>query len=294
MDYPSKVRLVEVGPRDGLQNESTPLDAHQISHLVDLLSASGLSVIETGSFVSARWVPQMAHSATVFQTIQRKAGVRYTALTPNKRGILDAIEAQVDEVAIFVAVTESFSQKNLNASIEETLAQQHKIPVRGYLSCVLGCPYEGEVDPMIVRALSERLLEQGCYEVSLGDTIGTGTAGSMQALLEEHLNAGINASKLAVHCHDTYGQALSNILIALQHGITVIDSSVAGLGGCPYAKGATGNVATEDIVYLLDGLGIEHGVDIPSLLAASNYISTEIGRETQSRAGKALSLRNSE
>jgi len=296
MDYPSKVRLVEVGPRDGLQNESTPLEAHQISQLVDLLSASGLSVIETGSFVSARWVPQMAHSATVFQTIQRKAGVRYSALTPNKRGILDAIEAQVDEVAIFVAVTESFSQKNLNASIEETLTRYEPVLelVRGYLSCVLGCPYEGNVDPVVVRALSKRLLQRGCYEVSLGDTIGTGTAGSMQALLEEHHNAGIDASKLAVHCHDTYGQALSNILIALQHGITVIDSSVAGLGGCPYAKGATGNVATEDIVYLLDGLGIEHGVDIPSLLAASNYISAEIGRDTQSRAGKALSLRNSE
>jgi len=252
MTYPTRATLVEVGPRDGLQNESTPLRATQIIQLVDLLSASGLPVIETGSFVSPRWVPQMANSAAVFQSIQRKAGVKYTALTPNKRGALDALEAQVDEVAIFVAVTESFSQKNLNSSIEETLtryqsvmelALQNNVPVRGYLSCVLGCPYEGDVPPPVVRSLCQRLIDLGCYEVSLGDTIGTGTAGSMKALLQDILDAGINASKIAVHCHDTYGQALSNILVALQHGITIIDSSVAGLGGCPYAKGATGNVA---------------------------------------------------
>lgn len=301
MSYPTKVNLVEVGPRDGLQNESTTLSVVQKSTLVDLLSASGLAVIETGSFVSARWVPQMADSGKVFEAITRKPGVRYTALTPNERGLEDALAANVSEVAIFIAVTESFSQKNLNASIHNTLlrykpvmrrAREHNVPVRGYLSCVLGCPFDGDVDPETVSQLTQSLLEGGCYEVSLGDTIGTGTAGSMARLLDRLLTDDIPVAKLAVHCHDTYGQALANIVVALQYGVATIDSSIAGLGGCPYAVGATGNVATEDVVYLLNGLGIEHGVQIPELLKASRYISEQLKRDTQSRAGKALAAHN--
>lgn len=297
MNYPEKVCLVEVGPRDGLQNEATALTALQKSTLVDKLSASGLSVIETGSFVSPRWVPQMADSASVFSNIHRRPGVRYTALTPNERGLDAAIEANVSEVAIFAAVTESFSHRNLNAGIQETLQRFEPVlaragrlgmPVRGYLSCVLGCPYEGEVAPEAVRQLTRQLLDSGCHEVSLGDTIGTGTAGSMSRLLDVLLGDDIPVEHLAVHCHDTYGQALANILIALQYGVATIDASIAGLGGCPYAVGATGNVATEDVVYLLNGLGIEHGVDLPLLLEASRYISEQLQRDTQSRAARAL------
>lgn len=299
MKYPAKVRLVEVGPRDGLQNEASSLSVEQKSTLVNYLSDSGLSVIETGSFVSPRWVPQMASTAEVFETINRKPGVRYSALSPNERGLREAIKANVDEVAVFVAVTESFSRKNLNASIQETLerytplisiAREHKLRVRGYLSCVLGCPYEGDVSAKQVALLTRQLLDIGCYEVSLGDTIGTGTAGSLGRLLDVLLGGDITNDQLAMHCHDTYGQALANIVIALQYGISTIDASVAGLGGCPYAMGATGNVATEDVIYLLDGLGIDHGVNLPSLLIASNYICAQLGRETQSRAGRALQL----
>lgn len=297
MNYPEKVCLVEVGPRDGLQNEATALTTAQKATLVDKLSASGLSVIETGSFVSPRWVPQMADSASVFSNIHRLPGVRYTALTPNERGLDAAIEANVTEVAIFAAVTESFSHKNLNAGIQETLqrfepvltrAARMGMPVRGYLSCVLGCPYEGEVAPEAVSQLTRQLLDSGCHEVSLGDTIGTGTAGSMSRLLDVLLGDNIPIEHLAVHCHDTYGQALANILIALQYGVATIDASVAGLGGCPYAVGATGNVATEDVVYLLNGLGIEHGVDLPLLLEASLYITEQLQRDNQSRAARAL------
>lgn len=300
MTYPTEACLVEVGPRDGLQNEATALSVEQKSTLVNHLSDSGLKVIETGSFVSPRWVPQMANSNDVFGSINRIPGIRYSALTPNLRGLEDAIAANVSEIAVFVAVTESFSKKNLNASIEETLsrydpvmkmAAENELPVRGYLSCVLGCPYEGEVDPHAVSVLTQKLIDGGCYEVSLGDTIGTGTAGSMARLLEVIFSSGVSAHQLAVHCHDTYGQALANIVVALQHGVATIDASVAGLGGCPYAVGATGNVATEDVVYLLDGLGIEHGVSIPALLKASDFICSELGRETQSRAGRALSLK---
>ena len=303
MNYPAEVRLIEVGPRDGLQNEDTSLSVEQKSNLVNLLANSGLRFIETGSFVSPRWVPQMADSAAVFETIERKAGVLYSALSPNERGLLDAIAAGVDEVAIFVAVTESFSRKNLNASIQETLdryqsvlkiAHEHKLPVRGYLSCVLGCPFEGAVAPEQVTRLTQQLLSAGCYEVSLGDTIGTGTAGSVARLLETLAKEGVASNQIAMHCHDTYGQALANITVALQHGVTTLDTAVAGLGGCPYAVGATGNVATEDVVYLLDGLGIKHGVHMPSLLKASDYICTQLGRETQSRAGRALRLKQTE
>ncbi len=297
MNYPDKVTVVEVGPRDGLQNEKSSLSAAQKATLVDKLSASGLPVIETGSFVSPRWVPQMANSDAVFSAITRQAGTRYTALTPNEKGLDAAIDAQVDEVAIFAAVTESFSRKNLNASIEETLQRFEPImtrtrslnmPVRGYLSCVLGCPYEGQVAPEAVSLLTRRLLDMGCHEVSLGDTIGTGTAGSTQRLLDTLLTDGIAVEHLAMHCHDTYGQALANLVIALQYGVATIDASIAGLGGCPYAKGATGNVATEDVIYLLDGLGIEHGVDLSQLLEAGRYIGQQLGRDSQSRAARAL------
>ncbi len=297
MNYPDKVTLVEVGPRDGLQNEATALSVIQKATLVDKLSASGLSVIETGSFVSPRWVPQMADSGAVFNSIKRRPGTRYTALTPNERGLDAAIDADVSEVAIFAAVTESFSRKNLNASISETLqrfepvlkrALALDIPVRGYLSCVLGCPYEGSVEPAAVSQLTRQLLDMGCHEVSLGDTIGTGTAGSTSRLLDTLLGDDIAVERLAMHCHDTYGQALANLVIALQYGVATIDTSIAGLGGCPYARGATGNVATEDVVYLLDGLGIEHGVDFPRLLEASRYISEQLQRDTQSRAARAL------
>ncbi|MFK8077407.1 MAG: hydroxymethylglutaryl-CoA lyase [Granulosicoccus sp.] len=300
MNYPTEACLVEVGPRDGLQNEAAALTVEQKSSLVNHLSETGLKVIETGSFVSPRWVPQMADSKAVFNAINRRDNVRYSALTPNLKGLEDAIAANVSEVAVFVAVTESFSKKNLNASIAETfdryqpvldMAADKQLPVRGYLSCVLGCPYEGEVDPHVVRDLTLQLLEAGCYEISLGDTIGTGNAGSMTRLLEVILGSGVSAHQLAVHCHDTYGQALANIVVALQHGVATIDSSIAGLGGCPYAVGATGNVATEDVVYLLDGLGIEHGVQLDTLLKASQYICAELGRESQSRAGRALSLK---
>ena len=261
MNYPAEVRLVEVGPRDGLQNEASQLSVEQKSTLVNHLSNTGLSDIETGSFVSPHWVPQMANSGDVFKTIERKPSVRYSALTPNERGLRDAIEANADEVAIFVAVTESFSKKNLNATIQETLdryrpmlkiAQAQQLPVRGYLSCVLGCPYEGEVKPEQVSVLTRQLLDSGCYEVSLGDTIGTGTAGSVSRLLETLLGDDIASNQIAMHCHDTYGQALANIVIALQHGVATLDASVAGLGGCPYAVGATGNVATEDVKRLVE------------------------------------------
>ena len=297
MNYPDKVTLVEVGPRDGLQNEPTALSVVQKATLVDKLSASGLPVIETGSFVSPRWVPQMADSGAVFNRINRRPGTRYTALTPNERGLDAAIDAEVSEVAIFAAVTESFSRKNLNASISETLqrfepvlarALALEIPVRGYLSCVLGCPYEGPVEPAAVSQLTRQLLDMGCHEVSLGDTIGTGTAGSTSRLLDTLLGDDIAVEQLAMHCHDTYGQALANLVIALQYGVATIDTSIAGLGGCPYARGATGNVATEDVVYLLNGLGIEHGVDFPRLLEASRYISEQLQRDTQSRAARAL------
>jgi hydroxymethylglutaryl-CoA lyase len=297
MTLPSQATLVEVGPRDGLQNEAQTIPLESKVELIENLALAGHRVIEAGSFVNPKWIPQMADSEAVFAAIKRQDGVRYAALTPNLQGFERALAAGVSEVAIFGAASESFSQKNINCSISESLqrfevvmtaAAQHKIPVRGYVSCVLGCPYEGSIEPDAVNTVTGALLNMGCYEVSLGDTIGTGNAGSMQRLLNSLL-ANYSADSLAVHCHDTYGQALSNILVALQLGISTIDSSIAGLGGCPYAKGASGNVATEDVVYMLDGLGIHTGLDLEALISAGNKISTALGRESGSRVSKALS-----
>ena len=280
MSLPSHVRLVEVGPRDGLQNEAQPISVADKVQLVDALSAAGLSYIEVGSFVSPKWVPQMAGSAEVFAQIQRKPGVTYGALAPNLRGFEDALAAGVKEVAVFAAASEAFSQRNINCSISESLerfapimaaAKQQGISVRGYVSCVLGCPYEGQVAPEQVAAVARELYAMGCHEVSLGDTIGTGTAGATRRLFEV-VGAQVPRDKLAGHFHDTYGQAVANIYASLLEGINVFDSSIAGLGGCPYAKGASGNVATEDVLYLLNGLGIETGIDMDKLLVAGQHI----------------------
>ncbi|MEE4144342.1 MAG: hydroxymethylglutaryl-CoA lyase [Halieaceae bacterium] len=296
MTLPAEVTLVEVGPRDGLQNEKQTIPLAAKLQLIDDLGAAGLKVIEAGSFVNPKWIPQMADSAAVFAGIARRPGVRYTALTPNLQGFERALDAGADEVAIFAAASEAFSRKNINCSIAESVqrftevmaaAREHGIPVRGYVSCVLGCPYEGAISPEAVAAITGELLAMGCYEVSLGDTIGTGTAGSMQRLLDTLLGR-FEAGQLAVHCHDTYGQALSNILIALQHGIATVDASLAGLGGCPYARGASGNVATEDVVYMLNGLGIETGLDLDALVRAGNRISGVLGRPNGSRTATAL------
>ncbi len=298
-DYPNQVTLVEVGPRDGLQNEARTIPLATKLQLLDDLAAAGHRVIEAGSFVNPRWVPQMADSEAVFTAMTRHPGVRYTALTPNLRGFERAMAAGADEVAVFAACSEAFSQKNINCSIAQSLdrfgdvmsaAADADIPVRGYVSCVLGCPYEGDIAPAAVAAVSGELLAMGCYEVSLGDTIGTGTAGSMQRLLD-HLLRHFKPNQLAVHCHDTYGQALSNILVAVQNGITTIDTSVAGLGGCPYASGASGNVATEDVVYMLHGMGIETGLDLAQLVIAGKHICTALDRPTGSRVANALSAR---
>ncbi|QXQ16852.1 hydroxymethylglutaryl-CoA lyase [Pseudomonas tolaasii] len=295
MSLPSHVRLVEVGPRDGLQNEAQPVSVADKVQLVDALSAAGLGYIEVGSFVSPKWVPQMAGSAEVFAQIERKAGVTYGALAPNLRGFEDALAAGVKEVAVFAAASEAFSQRNINCSISESLerfvpimaaAQQNGISVRGYVSCVLGCPYEGQIAPEQVAAVARELYAMGCYEVSLGDTIGTGTAGATRRLFEV-VGGQVPRDKLAGHFHDTYGQAIANIYASLLEGINVFDSSIAGLGGCPYAKGASGNVATEDVVYLLNGLGIETGIDLDALIRAGEQISQVLGRPTGSRVAKA-------
>ncbi len=295
MSLPKQVRLVEVGPRDGLQNEQQPISVADKVRLVDDLSAAGLSYIEVGSFVSPKWVPQMAGSAEVFAQIQRKAGVTYAALTPNMKGLEAAIEAGLKEVAVFGAASEAFSQKNINCSIAESLARfaplmeaarEHDIRVRGYVSCVLGCPYEGEVSPAKVAEVARELYAMGCYEVSLGDTIGTGTPGETRTLFDTVARE-VPRERLAGHFHDTYGQALANIYASLLEGIAVFDSSVAGLGGCPYAKGASGNVASEDVLYMFNGLDIATGIDLDALIAAGQRISQLLGRANGSRVARA-------
>ena len=295
MNLPHSVRLVEVGPRDGLQNEKQPISVADKVRLVDDLSAAGLRYIEVGSFVSPKWVPQMAGSAEVFSGIQRRPGITYAALTPNLKGFEAALEAKVEEVAVFAAASEAFSQKNINCSIADSLqrfvplleaAKAAKVRVRGYVSCVLGCPYDGDVAPQQVAAVARELHAMGCYEVSLGDTIGTGTTGKTRVLLDV-VSRDVPRERLAGHFHDTYGQALANIYASLLEGISVFDSSVAGLGGCPYAKGATGNVASEDVLYLLQGLGIDTGVDMDGLIAAGQRICQVLGKASGSRVARA-------
>jgi hydroxymethylglutaryl-CoA lyase len=295
MSLPTQVRLVEVGPRDGLQNEKQPINVADKVRLVDDLSAAGLSYIEVGSFVSPKWVPQMAGSDEVFAQIRQQAGITYAALTPNLKGFEGALAAGVKEVAVFAAASEAFSQKNINCSISESLerfvpvmeaAKANGIRVRGYVSCVLGCPYDGQIAPGQVASVAAELFAMGCYEVSLGDTIGTGTPGATRQLIEV-VGAQIPRDKLAGHYHDTYGQALANIYASLLEGVSVFDSSVAGLGGCPYAKGASGNVSTEDVLYMLNGLGIHTGIDLQQLISAGQRICTLLGRENGSRVARA-------
>lgn len=295
MNMPASVRIVEVGPRDGLQNEQQPISIADKIALIDALSNSGLSYIEAGSFVSPKWVPQMAGSTEVFAGIRRKSGITYAALTPNMQGFEAAMAAGVEEVAVFAAASESFSQKNINCNIRDSLqrfvpvmeaAHARGIRVRGYVSCVLGCPYEGDITPDAVATVARELHLMGCYEVSLGDTIGVGTPGKAAALFNR-VAADVPREQLAGHFHDTYGQALANIFASLQEGIAVFDSSVAGLGGCPYAKGASGNVATEDVLYMLNGLGIATGVDLDAVIAAGLRISQVLARPTGSRVARA-------
>lgn len=297
MAFPTQVRLVEMSPRDGLQNEPGPvIDTAIKTGLIDRLADCGLNHIESASFVSPKWVPQMGDAAEVMAGIKRKAGVRYSVLTPNLRGFENALAAGVDEVAVFGAASESFSQKNINCSIAESLerflpvmeaAKQHHIPVRGYVSTVLGCPYEGDIAPEQVAKVAKALAELGCYEISLGDTIGVGTPLKAKRMLEA-VAAEVPIEKLAAHFHDTYGQALANLYAVLEEGISVIDASVAGLGGCPYAKGASGNVATEDVLYLLNGLGIKTGVDLNKLVTTGEWISEQLKRHNGSKVGQAL------
>ncbi|MCK7551361.1 hydroxymethylglutaryl-CoA lyase [Marinobacter goseongensis] len=297
MAFPNRVRLVEMSPRDGLQNEPGDVIATAIkTGLIDRLADCGLSHIESASFVSPKWVPQMGDAADVMAGINRKSGVRYSVLAPNLKGFENALAAGADEVAVFGAASESFSQKNINCSIAESLdrflpvmeaAGKAGIPVRGYVSTVLGCPYEGDIAPAQVAKVAKALADMGCYEISLGDTIGVGTPLKAKRMLAA-VAADVPIEKLAAHFHDTYGQALANLYAVLEEGISVIDASVAGLGGCPYAKGASGNVATEDVLYLLNGLGIKTGVDMSKLVTTGDWISSQLKRHNGSKVGQAL------
>ena len=296
MNYPAKVKIVEVGPRDGLQNEPQLVPAAVKVELIDRLGMAGLKAIEATAFVSPKWVPQMGDAAEVMASLPRRAGVSYPVLVPNLKGFEQALAAGVEEIAVFGAASEAFSQKNINCSIAESLerfrpvaeaARSHNIRVRGYVSCVLGCPYQGEVRPAAVAEVAARLLEMGCYEVSLGDTIGVGTPASVARMLDA-VALLVPVERLAGHYHDTWGMALANIYASLEMGVAVFDASVAGLGGCPYAAGASGNVATEDVVYLLHGLGIETGVDLERLVDAGAYICAELGRAPSSKVARAV------
>ncbi|TVL36762.1 hydroxymethylglutaryl-CoA lyase [Shewanella algae] len=292
---PPKVSLFEVGPRDGLQNETSVSTQAKIA-LIEALADAGVKRIEAASFVSPKWVPQMADSGEVLRGISRRAGVCYSALTPNLKGLELALAAGADEVAVFAAASEGFSQKNINCSIEESIARfepllsrakEQGIRVRGYVSCVLGCPYDGEIAPAEVARVADILHQLGCYEISLGDTIGVGTPLKARQMLETVAEC-VPVERLALHFHDTYGQALANILACLETGVSVIDTSVAGLGGCPYAKGASGNLASEDLVYMLHGMGIDTGIDLNKLAQAGRQISQQLGRETGSKVARAL------
>jgi hydroxymethylglutaryl-CoA lyase len=294
--YPKSLRIVEVGPRDGLQNEKSVVSVETKVAFINKLSETGLKTIEAGAFVSSKWVPQMADTDKVYAAIEKKSGVSYPVLVPNMKGMEAAVAAGVKEISVFTAASESFCQKNINCSIAESLGRfvpvidetkKHGMKVRGYVSCVLGCPYEGAISPDAVTKAAKSLFDMGCYEISLGDTIGTGTpvkTGQMLDVVLKHIP--VNA--LAVHFHDTYGQALANILIALEKRIAVIDSATAGLGGCPYAQGASGNVATEDVLYMLHGMGIETGVDLVKVAEAGRFISKALNRPIESRVGKVF------
>ncbi len=295
---PAHVRIVEVGPRDGLQNEKTLVATADKIELIDRLSATGLQSIEATSFVSPKWVPQLADAAEVFAGIARRPGVHYPVLVPNEQGYERAREVGVEEIAVFTAASEAFNRKNINASIDESLARfapvlarakANDVRVRGYVSTVLGCPYQGEVPLADVVRVARELHAMGCYEISLGDTIGIGTPGKARAMLKA-VAAEVPMAALAVHFHDTYGQALSNILACLEEGVAVVDSAVSGVGGCPYAKGASGNVASEDVVYMLHGLGIETGIDLDRLADTGRWLASRLGRETGSKVGKALAV----
>jgi hydroxymethylglutaryl-CoA lyase len=299
MTLPRNVRIVEVGARDGLQNEARILPVAVKAELIDRLAACGLKTVEAGAFVSPKWVPQMAESAELMRALPQREGVAYPVLVPNMKGLEAALAAGAKEVAVFGAASESFSQKNINCSIAESFerfraaieaAKEADIKVRGYLSCVLGCPFEGEVAPKLVADLTRSLLEMGCYEVSLGDTIGVGTPLKIKAMIEAVARRA-PLKKIAGHFHDTYGMAIANIYAALEMGMGVFDASVAGLGGCPYAPGAAGNVATEDVVWLLQGLGIESGIDLLRLAETGVWISQQLGRESNSRVARALIAR---
>lgn len=296
MAMPQRVKIVEVGPRDGLQNESMDVSVTVKVELIERLAAAGLPAVEAGSFVSPRWVPQMAGSGEVFRQLARRATTAYPALVPNLKGLEAAISAGVEEIAVFVSASEGFSRQNLACSRAESLARLREVfdlamargmKIRGYVSCVAGCPFDGDVLPDEVAAMASELIAMGCYEVSLGDTIGVGTAGQIRGLIGR-VAAILPREVIAMHFHDTYGQGPANVLASLEEGIAVFDSSVAGLGGCPYAPGATGNVATEDVLYLLHGLGISTGVDLAAVAETGAWISGLLGRRNESRAGRAL------
>nr|XP_018902657.1 PREDICTED: hydroxymethylglutaryl-CoA lyase, mitochondrial isoform X2 [Bemisia tabaci] len=298
--YPKKVRIVEVGPRDGLQNEPNIVPTNVKIDFINQLSKTGLQTIEATSFVSPKWVPQMADSSEVLQGIMKHPRVNYPVLVPNMKGLEAAIKAGAEEIAIFGAASETFSRRNINCSIKESLerfrtvvatALDNGLKVRGYISCICGCPYEGSVPPSQVTKMAREMYNMGCYEICLGDTIGVGTPGSIRAVLED-VSKVVPIEKIGIHCHDTYGQALANILTALEMGVSIVDASVSGLGGCPYAKGASGNVATEDLVYMLEGMGIDTGVNLAALLRAGQFIRKHLGRETESKIGRAVSIDN--
>ena len=301
MSLPSSVEIIEVGPRDGLQNEKKTLSVELRVELIERLAKAGLKKIEAGSFVSPKWVPQMAGTDLVLdklngnQSLMLDTGVRYAALTPNLKGLEGAIQHRAGEVAIFSAASESFTQKNINCSIKESLqrfdaimaqAQQINLPVRGYVSTIVGCPYEGDIDPLKVAEVAKHLYQMGCYEVSLGDTIGVGTPLTFKRMLEAVMKE-VPVGKLAVHCHNTYGQALANIYASLQLGISKIDAAVAGLGGCPYAKGASGNIATEDVLFMLNGMNIQTGVNLNEVIEIGHWICNELERDNQSKVALA-------
>uniref|UniRef100_A0A2N9FXH6 hydroxymethylglutaryl-CoA lyase n=1 Tax=Fagus sylvatica TaxID=28930 RepID=A0A2N9FXH6_FAGSY len=294
---PNFVKIVEVGPRDGLQNEKNLVSTAIKVELIQRLVSSGLSVVEATSFVSPKWVPQLADAKDVMAAVCNLEGARLPVLTPNLKGFEAAVAAGANEVAVFASASESFSKSNINCSIEESLARYHavtraakelSIPVRGYVSCVVGCPVEGAISPSKVAYVAKELYDMGCFEISLGDTIGVGTPGTVVPMLEAVM-AVVPVEKLAVHFHDTYGQSLPNILVSLQMGISTVDSSIAGLGGCPYAKGASGNVATEDVVYMLNGLGVKTNVDLAKLMLAGDFISKHLGRPSGSKTATAFS-----